>query len=159
MKAHQVHKSFLKPSQLPGEYIAQLLPFQRIHVYMANQTQQPTLPSQVPIYSWVERSNYGKVSCSRTHTVSTTDAVGVRTHILTTQPSEHMARIWIRASVLHVYNVCTNQEIHVCVRDTNIVSLMSKIDELCLDNDSTCTSHGNISRDVEKSSLNQVHVT
>ena len=34
--------------------------------YRANQTQQPTLPSQVPIYSWVERSNYDKVSCSRT---------------------------------------------------------------------------------------------
>ena len=34
--------------------------------YRANQTQQPTLPSQVPIYSWVERSNYGKVSCWRT---------------------------------------------------------------------------------------------
>ena len=34
--------------------------------YRANQTQQPTVPSQVPIYSWVERSNYGKVSCRRT---------------------------------------------------------------------------------------------
>ena len=29
-KAHQAHKSFLKPSQLPGEYTAQLLPLQRI---------------------------------------------------------------------------------------------------------------------------------
>ena len=28
--AHQGHKSFLKPSQLPGEYTAQLLPFLRI---------------------------------------------------------------------------------------------------------------------------------
>ena len=28
--AHQAHKSFLKPSQLPGEYTAQLLPFRRI---------------------------------------------------------------------------------------------------------------------------------
>ena len=27
--AHQAHKSFLKPSQLPGEYAAQLLPLQR----------------------------------------------------------------------------------------------------------------------------------
>ena len=36
--------------------------------YRANQTQQPTPPSQVPIYSWVERSNYGQVSCSRTWT-------------------------------------------------------------------------------------------
>ena len=27
--AHQAHKSFLKPSQLPGEYTAQLLPFRR----------------------------------------------------------------------------------------------------------------------------------
>ena len=26
----QAHKSFLKPSQLPGEYTAQLLPLQRI---------------------------------------------------------------------------------------------------------------------------------
>ena len=34
----------------------QLLPFRRI-----GQTQQPTLPSQVPINSWVERSNYCKV--------------------------------------------------------------------------------------------------
>ena len=29
-QAHQAHKSFLKPSQLPGEYTAQLLPLQRI---------------------------------------------------------------------------------------------------------------------------------
>ena len=28
--AHQAHKSFLKPSQLPGEYTAQLLPFRHI---------------------------------------------------------------------------------------------------------------------------------
>ena len=28
--AHQAHKSFLKPSQLPGEYTAQLQPFRRI---------------------------------------------------------------------------------------------------------------------------------
>ena len=28
--AHKAHKSFLKPSQLPGEYTAQLLPLQRI---------------------------------------------------------------------------------------------------------------------------------
>ena len=39
------HSSFLKPSQLPGEYTAQLLPLQRIRAG-AN---QPTLPSQVPI--------------------------------------------------------------------------------------------------------------
>ena len=28
--AHKAHTSFLKPSQLPGEYTAQLLPLQRI---------------------------------------------------------------------------------------------------------------------------------
>ena len=28
--AHEAHTSFLKPSQLPGEYTAQLLPLQRI---------------------------------------------------------------------------------------------------------------------------------
>ena len=53
--------------------------------YRANQTQQPTLPSQVPIYSWVERSN-----CSvLLKDMSTTVAVGIRTYILTTRPSEH----------------------------------------------------------------------
>ena len=39
--AHRVHKSFLKPSQLPGEYTAQLLPFQRI--YRTNQTTNSAL--------------------------------------------------------------------------------------------------------------------
>ena len=84
--AYQTHKSFLKPSQLPGEYTAQLLPFQ---------TQQPTLPSQVPIYSWVERSNYGKVSCSRT----SRSRSGVWTHILTTQPSEHKSNALNRSAM------------------------------------------------------------
>ena len=28
--AHQAHNSFLRPSQLPGEYTAQLLPFRGI---------------------------------------------------------------------------------------------------------------------------------
>ena len=59
--AHQAHKLFMKPSQLHGEYTAQLLPFRRIGLIKQN-----TMPSPVPIYSWVERSNYGKVSCSRT---------------------------------------------------------------------------------------------
>ena len=30
------------------------------------QPQEPSLPLQVPIYPWVERRNYSKVSCSRT---------------------------------------------------------------------------------------------
>ena len=34
--AHQAHKSFLKPSQLPGEYAAQLLPLQRIGLIKHN---------------------------------------------------------------------------------------------------------------------------
>ena len=49
--------------------------------YRANQTQQPTLPSQVPIHSWVERSNYEKKCLAQGH-LSTTVAVGIRTHIL-----------------------------------------------------------------------------
>ena len=47
--AHKAHTSFLKPSQLPGEYIiytAQLLPLQGINRAGAN---QPALPSPVPI--------------------------------------------------------------------------------------------------------------
>ena len=40
--AHKAHKSFLKPSQLPGEYTAQLLPFQCIYICRAHQRQQPT---------------------------------------------------------------------------------------------------------------------
>ena len=31
-----------------------------------NQSQEPSLSSQVPIYPWVERSNYSEVSCSGT---------------------------------------------------------------------------------------------
>ena len=34
--AHQAHKSFLKLSQLPGEYTAQLLPFRRIGLIKHN---------------------------------------------------------------------------------------------------------------------------
>ena len=34
--AHQAHKSFVKPSQLPGEYTAQLLPFRRIGLIKHN---------------------------------------------------------------------------------------------------------------------------
>ena len=65
--------------------------------YRANQTQQPTLPSQVPIYSWEERSNYSKVSCSSTL------AARIRTHILTTQPSEHKSdALNCLAMTLHV---------------------------------------------------------
>ena len=39
VSAHQAHKSFLKPSQLPGEYTAQLQPSWRIHVI-----NQPAVP-------------------------------------------------------------------------------------------------------------------
>ena len=34
--AHQAHKSFLKPSRLPGDYTAQLLPFRRIGLIKHN---------------------------------------------------------------------------------------------------------------------------
>ena len=53
---HWALNSFLKPSQLPdGEYAvcATLICATRL-----NQSQEPSLPSHVPIYPWVERSNY-----------------------------------------------------------------------------------------------------
>ena len=46
-------KSFLKLSQLPGEYTACATIICRL-----NQSQEPLLPSQVHTYPWVERSNY-----------------------------------------------------------------------------------------------------
>ena len=75
--AHQAHKSFLKPSRLPGVVYSSIA---AILAHRANQTQQPTLPSQVPIY-WVERSNYGKVMLKD---ISTTVVIGIRTHIQNT---------------------------------------------------------------------------
>ena len=51
-----------KPSQLPGEYTALC----NKCATQLNQSQEPSLPSQVPIYPWVERSNYSEVSCSGT---------------------------------------------------------------------------------------------
>ena len=48
-------KSFLKPSQLPGEYTACAT---IVCATRLNQSQEPSLPSKVPIYPWVERSNY-----------------------------------------------------------------------------------------------------
>ena len=52
--AHKAHTSFLKPSQLPGEYTAQLLPLQRIGPGLINQL----CPHRYPFNPWVERSNY-----------------------------------------------------------------------------------------------------
>ena len=48
--------SLIKLSQLPGgEYAACAT---LICATRLNQSQEPSLPSQVPIYPWVERSNY-----------------------------------------------------------------------------------------------------
>ena len=53
--------SFLKPSQLHGEYT--VCATIKCATWL-NQSQEPCLASQVPIHSWVERSNYyNKMSC------------------------------------------------------------------------------------------------
>ena len=72
--AHQAHKSFLKPSQLPGEYTAQLLPFRRIGLIKHNNQCCPHRYMYPFTPGWRE---------------AIIVAVGVRTHILTTQPSAH----------------------------------------------------------------------
>ena len=57
------HWAILKPSQLPGEYTACATD---MRFYKLNQSQELSLRSHVPIYSWVERGNYSLVSCSGT---------------------------------------------------------------------------------------------
>ena len=61
-------------------------------------------PSQVPhLYSWVKRSNYSKVSCSRTQVPLLQP--GFEPHILTTRPSEHKSDALNRSAhgTLHFY--------------------------------------------------------
>ena len=61
--AHQAHQSFLKPSQLLGEYTAQLLPFRCIR-RLKHHSQ--LYPHRYPFTPGWRESNYGKVTCSRT---------------------------------------------------------------------------------------------
>ena len=78
--------------------------------YRANQTQQPTLPSQLPIYSWLERSNYGKVSCSRIFENAHSDDSAIRPQIQCTKPLGHGTPIGhsycSSASVGHLNSLC-----------------------------------------------------
>ena len=77
--------SFLKSSQLPGEYTACAT---LICATKLKQSQEPSLPSQVPIYPWMERSNY---NCH---------AQGHKCHNLDSNPhsAEQKHRAWVRYS-------------------------------------------------------------
>ena len=96
---HQVHKSFLKPSQLP------------------NQTQQPTTAlTGTHLLLGGEKQLWWSVSLKGT---STTVAVGIRTHIPTTRSSEHKYDALNRSAMtLHV---------HVCPYHMGVLNQLLKL--------------------------------
>ena len=79
--AHQAHKSFLKPSRLPGEYTVQLLPF-LVHIGRIKHNNQ-LCPHRYPhlLLGW-RRSVLLKG-------IGTTVAIRIQTNILTIRPLEH----------------------------------------------------------------------
>ena len=75
-------KSFLKPSQ----YTAQLLPFQHIGLIKHN---NQLCTHRYPFTSGWREAIRVKCLAQEHKNISTAVAVGIRTHILITQPSEH----------------------------------------------------------------------
>ena len=91
-----IMKAFLQRSYTRGITALNVIPWW-VTAHRANQTQQPTMPSKVPIYSWVERSTYGNVSCWRTYKHYSrgrgsnphSDVSAIRTQIQCTKPLGH----------------------------------------------------------------------
>ena len=81
-----------EPPQLPGEYAAHAAKCVAQRAF--NQTQFPSLPSQVPrLYSWVKRSNYGiKVSRSTTQLPR---FAAIRTRVWCTKQLSYGTLVWI----------------------------------------------------------------
>ena len=81
--AHQTQKSFPKPSQLPGENTAQLLPFWRIHG--SSNTKTTSALSRYPFTpGWREAITVKRLAQGYKHHNRSQDL-----NILTTWPSEH----------------------------------------------------------------------
>ena len=91
--AHQAHKAFMKPSQLPGEYTAQLLPLQCIGLIKHNNQLCPHRYPFTP--GWREAIMVKRLAQGHKHhgrgrdSNPQSDDSAIRTQIRWTQPLGH----------------------------------------------------------------------
>ena len=101
--AHQAHKSFLKPSQLPGGVCSSIAAI-TAHIGLIKHNSQLTALTGAHLLLGGEKQLWSSVLLKD---ISTMVAVGIRTHLLTAQPSEHKsdALKW-SAMALHFVQTC-----------------------------------------------------